>query len=224
MKISVTEIARVIDHTLLAPEATAEMAAQLCREADEHGFYSVCVSPVFVPLARDRLAGSPVRVCTVVGFPAGVNETAVKAYEARRAIQQGADEIDMVMNVGAAKAGDWTRVGLDVESVVDSAPGHLVKVILETCLLTDEEKQRACEVCVAAGAGFVKTSTGFNASGANVADIRLMRAAVGPNVGVKASGGIRDYQTACKMIEAGASRLGTSSGLKITSGHMLPQP
>ena len=216
-QISAKEIAGMIDHTLLLPEATPEMAARLCREADEHGLYAVCISPVFIPLARDALAGSPVKVCTVVGFPAGVNEMDVKAYETRRAIHQGADEIDMVMNVGAAKAGDWTGVGSDVESVVENARGHLVKVILETCLLTDEEKLRACEVCVAAGAGFVKTSTGFNRSGATAADVRLMRAAVGTDVGVKASGGIRDYETACNMIEAGATRLGTSSSLNISS-------
>ncbi len=191
------------------------MVARLCREADEHGFYAVCIAPVFVRLAKDLLAGSPVKVCTVVGFPAGVNEPDVKAYETSRAIQQGADEIDMVMNVGAAKAGDWRRVGVDVESVVTSARGNMVKVILETCLLSDEEKLRACEVCVAAGAGFVKTSTGFNRAGATVEDVRLMRTAVGAGVGVKASGGIRDYATACNMIEAGATRLGTSSGLKI---------
>ena len=214
-KISAKEIAGMIDHTLLLPEATPEMAARLCREADEHGFYAVCIAPVFVPLARDTLAGSPVRVCTVAGFPAGMNETDVKAYETRRAIQQGADEIDMVMNIGAAKAGDWARVGSDMESVVENARGHPVKVILETCLLTGEEKLRACEVCVAAGAGFVKTSTGFSRNGATEADVRLMRAAVGERAGVKASGGIRDYETACRMIEAGATRLGTSSSLKI---------
>ena len=192
------------------------MVARLCREADEHGFYSVCIAPVFVRLAHDLLAGSPVKVCTVAGFPAGMNETDVKVYETRRAIQHGADEVDMVMHIGAAKAGDWERVSLDVESVVDSARGHIVKVILETCLLSAEEKQRACEVSVAAGAGFVKTSTGFNRSGATMEDVRLMRAAVGEGVGVKASGGIRDYRTACNMIEAGATRLGTSSSLKIT--------
>ena len=208
-------IARIIDHTLLAPDATPEMVEELCREAIEHGFYSVCVSPVFVPLARDKLADSPVRVCTVVGFPAGVNEPDVKAYETRLAIKRGADEIDMVMNIGAAKAGDWEKVGFDVESVVKSAGGKLVKVILETCLLTDAEKLRACEVCVAAGAGFVKTSTGFSHGGATEADVRLLRAAVGPDVGVKASGGIRDYETACRMVEAGATRLGASSSLKI---------
>ena len=215
MKISTKIIAAIIDHTLLKSEATPDMAERLCREADDHGFYSVCVSPVFVSLAYELLTGSPVKVCTVVGFPAGVNEPDVKAYETGRAIQQGADEIDMVMNVGAAKAGDWKRVGVDVESVVTSARGNMVKVILETCLLSDEEKLRACKVCVAAGAGFVKTSTGFNRAGATVEDVRLMRTAVGAGVGVKASGGIRDYQTACNMIEAGATRLGTSSGLKI---------
>ena len=215
MKISAKNIASIIDHTLLKSEATPDMAERLCREADDHGFYSVCVSPVFVSLAYELLAGSPVKVCTVVGFPAGVNEPDVKAYETSRAIQQGADEIDMVMNVGAAKAGDWKRVGVDVESVVTSARGNMVKVILETCLLSDEEKLRACEVCVAAGAGFVKTSTGFNRAGATVEDVRLMRTAVGAGVGVKASGGIRDYATACNMIEAGATRLGASSGLKI---------
>ena len=215
MKIDPADIAGMIDHTLLAPEATADMVVRLCLEAVENGFYSVCVSPVFVPLARDRLAGSQVRLCTVAGFPTGVNEPEVKAYETRRAIEQGADEVDVVMNIGAAKAGDWTRVGSDVEGVVENARGHIVKVILETCLLTDEEKLRACEVCVAAGAGFVKTSTGFNRNGATAADVRLMRAAVGEDVGVKASGGIRDYETALRMIQAGATRLGTSSSLNI---------
>ncbi len=223
MKIGSEDIAALIDHTLLKPEATAEMVARLCREADEHGFYSVCISPVFVTLASDLLARSRSRVCTVVGFPSGANAADVKAYETARAIDQGAGEIDMVMNIGAAKAGDWQLVGYDVESVVKSAGERLVKVILETCLLSDEEKVRACEVCAGAGADFVKTSTGFNRSGATVEDVRLMRAAVGTDagagsgrvLGVKASGGIRDYETACKMIEAGATRLGTSASLKI---------
>ena len=217
MKISVTDIARIIDHTLLAPEATPEMVEGLCREADEHRFYSVCVAPVFASLASDSLAGSPVRVCTVAGFPAGLSEPDVKAYEAELAIRRGADEVDMVMNIGAAKAGNWGQVADDVERVVDSAGGRPVKVILETCLLSDSEKLWACEVCVAAGAGFVKTSTGFSHGGATTADVRLLRAAVGPDVGVKASGGIRDYETACSMIGAGATRLGASSSLKIMS-------
>ena len=191
------------------------MVARLCREAVAHGFYAVCVAPVFVTHARESLAGSRVKVCTVIGFPAGMNVTDVKAFETQQAIQHGADELDMVMNIGAAKAGDWERVGNDVQNVVDRAGGKTVKVILETCLLTDQEKLRACEVCVAAGAGFVKTSTGFNREGATVADVRLMRAAVGEDVGVKASGGIRDYETALRMIEAGATRLGTSSSLNI---------
>ena len=215
MKISVKEIAQMIDHTLLQPEATPEMVTRLCREAGEHGFYSVCVAPVFVSLASDSLAGSTVRVCTVAGFPAGTSEPDVKAHEADLAARRGADEVDMVMNIGAAKAGDWRLVADDVERVVGSAGGRTVKVILETCLLSDAEKQRACEICVAAGAGFVKTSTGFSHGGATEADVRLMRTAVGERAGVKASGGIRDYETACRMIAAGATRLGTSSGLKI---------
>lgn len=215
MKIPVTDIARIIDHTLLAPDATPEMVTRLCREAHEHGFYSVCVAPVFVSLASDSLAGSPVRVCTVAGFPAGMNEQDVKAFETDLAIRRGADEVDVVMNIGAAKAGNWGQVADDVESVIASAAGRPVKVILETCLLSDSEKQRACEACVFAGAGFVKTSTGFSHGGATEADVRLLRAAVGPDVGVKASGGIRDYETACRMIEAGATRLGASSSIKI---------
>ena len=208
-------IAALIDHTLLLPEATPEMVARLCREAVARGFYAVCVAPVFVKHARESLAGSGVKVCTVIGFPAGMNLTDVKVLETQRAIQHGADELDMVMNIGAAKAGDWEQVGNDVAGVVNRAGGKTVKVILETCLLTDEEKLRACEVCVAAGAGFVKTSTGFSRNGATEADVRLLRAAVGDDAGVKASGGIRDYATACRMIEAGATRLGTSSSLKI---------
>ena len=215
MKISRKEITRIIDHTLLAPEATPERVARLCREAQQHGFYSVCIAPVFVSLACEELADSSVKVCTVVGFPAGMNEPDVKAYETELVIRRGAAEVDMVMNIGAARAGDWQQVRADIARVVDSAAGCPVKVILETCLLTDEEKQRACAVCVAAGASFVKTSTGFSQGGATEADVRLMRAAVGPDVGVKASGGIRDYETACRMIEAGATRLGTSSGAKI---------
>ena len=208
-------IAALIDHTLLLPEATPEMVARLCREAVARGFYAVCVAPVFVKHARESLAGSGVKVCTVIGFPAGMNLTDVKVLETQRAIQHGADELDMVMNIGAAKAGDWEQVGNDVAGVVNRAGGKTVKVILETCLLTDEEKLRACKVCVAAGAGFVKTSTGFSRNGATEADVRLLRAAVGDDAGVKASGGIRDYATACRMIEAGATRLGTSSSLKI---------
>lgn len=213
------DLARIIDHTLLAPDATPDRVARLCREAHEHGFYSVCVAPVFVSLAGAELAGSSVQVCTVIGFPTGMSEPEVKAYETELAIRRGADEVDMVMNIGAVRAGDWQQVRLDIVQVVDRADGRPVKVILETCLLKDEEKQRACAVCVDAGAAFVKTSTGFSHGGATEADVRLMRAAVGPDPGVKASGGIRDYATACKMITAGATRLGTSSGLKIVAGE-----
>ncbi|MCY4338864.1 MAG: deoxyribose-phosphate aldolase [Gammaproteobacteria bacterium] len=219
MTIHATDIARTIDHTLLAPEATPERVTQLCREAHEHGFYSVCIAPVFVGLAGKELAGSSVQVCTVVGFPTGMSEPEVKAYETGLALRRGADEVDMVMNIGAARAGDWQQVRLDIAQVVARAEDRPVKVILETCLLTDEEKQQACKVCVAAGAAFVKTSTGFSHGGATEADVRLMRAAVGPDLGVKASGGIRDYATACRMLEAGATRLGTSSGLKIVAGE-----
>ena len=215
MKIKVEDIAGIIDHTLLAPDATPDKITRLCHEAYEHGFYSVCVAPVYVSLARESLAGSPVKVCTVAGFPSGMSEPEVKALEAQLAIRQGADEVDMVMHIGAAKAGNWQQVAEDVKTVVDHAAGRPIKVILETCLLTDAEKQRACEVCVAAGVAFVKTSTGFSHGGATEADVRLLRAAVGPDIGVKASGGIRDYATACRMIEAGATRLGTSSSVKI---------
>ena len=214
-----TDTPGTIDHTLLAPEATPERVTRLCREAHEHGFYSVCIAPVFVSLAGKELAGSSVQVCTVVGFPTGMSESEVKAYETELAIRRGADEVDMVMNIGAARAGDWQQVHLDIAQVVARAEGRPVKVILETCLLTDEEKQQACKVCVDAGAAFVKTSTGFSHGGATEADVRLMRAAVGPDPGVKASGGIRDYATARRMLEAGATRLGTSSGLKIMAGE-----
>jgi len=213
------DLARIIDHTLLAPEATPDRVARLCREAHEHGFYSVCIAPVFIGLAGAELAGSSVQVCTVIGFPTGMSEPEVKAYETELAIRRGADEVDMVMNIGAARAGDWQQVRLDIAQVVARAEDRPVKVILETCLLTDEEKQQACKVCVAAGAAFVKTSTGFSHGGATEADVRLMRAAVGPDLGVKASGGIRDYATACRMLEAGGTRLGTSSGLKIVAGE-----
>ena len=217
MKIPTTDIALIIDHTLLAPEATPDQVIRLCREAHEHGFYSVCIAPVFVRLAGEELADSAVRVCTVTGFPAGMSEPEVKAYETELAVRRGAAEVDMVMNIGAAKAGDWQQVRDDVERVVAAAAGRAVKVILETCLLTDEEKQRACEACVTAGADFVKTSTGFSHGGATEADVRLMRTVVGPDVGVKASGGIRDYATACRMIAAGATRLGASSSVKIVT-------
>ena len=191
------------------------MVEQLCREAIQYHFCSVCVLPVFVAQAAGLLKDSDVKVCTVIGFPLGATETRVKQVETEVAIEQGADEVDMVLNIGLLKSAKLIKLKDDIAAVVGSAKGKTVKVILETCLLTDEEKRQACKICVEAGAGFVKTSTGFSTSGATIEDVRLMREAVGPNIGVKASGGVRDYQTACAMIEAGATRLGTSSGMAI---------
>ena len=209
------ELASLIDHTLLKPESTPAMVDKLCDEALAAGFCSVCILPSFVHQAAQRLQGSSVKVCTVVGFPLGANESAIKAIETGVAVDQGADEIDMVINVGLVKAGEWDRVEKDIGAVVGAAKGKTVKVILETCLLDEDEKRQACEACVRAGAAFVKTSTGFSSAGATIEDVRLMRETVGPDMGVKASGGVRDAQTATAMVEAGANRLGTSSGLAI---------
>ena len=219
MEITPSELAAYIDHTLLKPDSTASMVQQLCAEARHKHFCCVCVLPGFVSLAKELLSGSTVKVCTVIGFPLGANETEVKAYEARMAVANGADEIDMVINIGAAKSGKFNDVKTDIQSVKESAQGRLLKVILETCLLTDQEKIQVCKVSVEAGADFVKTSTGFSSSGATVEDVRLMRQTVAAEIGVKASGGIRDYQTACDMVEAGANRLGTSSGLIIVGAE-----
>lgn len=215
MKIIPSELAAYIDHTLLKPDSTVSMVQQLCAEARDKHFCCVCVLPSFVSLAKELLSDSTVKVCTVIGFPLGANETEVKAYEARMAVANGADEIDMVINIGAVKSGKFNAVKTDIQSVKESTQGRLLKVILETCLLNDEEKIQACKVSVEAGADFVKTSTGFSSGGATVEDVRLMRQTVAAEIGVKASGGIRDYQTACDMVEAGANRLGTSSGLVI---------
>ena len=213
-----TNIASFIDHTLLKPESTPEMVKQLCQEAKDNAFCSVCILPVYVGLAVDELKDSDVKVCTVIGFPLGANESLIKATETEIAVDQGAHEIDMVMNVGLLKAGQPELVKNDIQNVVRAASGKLVKVILETCLLEDSEKILACQCCVDAGANFVKTSTGFSSSGATVDDVRLMRKTVGANLGVKASGGVRDYETAVAMIDAGANRLGTSSGIAIING------
>lgn len=213
------ELAKLIDHTLLKPDATPEAIARLCREAVEHGFASVCVNPANVARAATHLRDTPVKVCTVIGFPLGATTPLVKAFEVRDAVANGADELDMVLNVGALKAGDHGLVARDIRSVVEAAGGRLVKVILETGLLTDEEKVAACRLAVEAGASFVKTSTGFGPGGATVEDVRLMRATVGPDLGVKASGGIRDRAAAERMVEAGATRLGTSSGVAIVRGE-----
>jgi deoxyribose-phosphate aldolase len=209
------ELSAFIDHTLLKPESTFEMVKQICKDAMQHEFCSVCVLPTFVSYAANLLKDSDVKVCTVIGFPLGATETQVKEKETEVAIKQGADEIDMVLNIGLLKSKEMVKLKEDIATVVSAAKGNIVKVILETCLLTDEEKSQACKLCVDAGADFVKTSTGFSNAGATIEDVRLMRDTVGPNIGVKASGGIKDYSTACAMIEAGATRLGTSSGIQI---------
>ncbi len=210
-------IASMIDHTLLKPEATPAQVEKLCAEAAEYHFASVCVNPVYIPLAARLLDGTGVKVCCVVGFPLGAIAPEQKAAEAASCAAMGAEELDMVIHVGAAKAGDWALVQRDVAGVVKAAAGRTVKVIIETCLLTDEEKVKACEAAKAAGADFVKTSTGFSTGGATTHDIALMRKTVGPEMGVKASGGIRDYATAMAMIEAGANRIGASAGIEIVA-------
>lgn len=211
-------VASMIDHTLLKADATEEQVRTLCKEAAEYTFASVCVNPGWVRLAAELLAGTPVKVCTVIGFPLGATTSAAKACETRDAIANGADEIDMVINVGALKAKDYARVRDDIRGVVQAASGRIVKVILETALLSDDEKRKACELSVEAGADFVKTSTGFGPGGATVGDIALMRSVVGPNIGVKASGGIRDAKTAQAMVEAGATRIGASASVAIAQG------
>ena len=215
------QVARMIDHTVLKPTATAAEIDRLCQEARDNGFGAVCVNPVYVPRAAAALKGSGVAVATVIGFPLGANQPETKAAESRLALQQGAVELDMVINLGALKGGDLGLVERDIRAVVNEAravPGALVKVIIETCFLTDEEKRTACRLAKQAGADFVKTSTGFGTGGATVEDVRLMRQTVGPQMGVKASGGVRTAQDALTMIEAGATRLGTSAGVAIVSG------
>lgn len=212
------ELAPYIDHTLLKPEATIEDIIALCREAREHQFVAVCVNPVFVGLAAHLLAGTEVKVATVVGFPLGATSSVVKAFETKTAIEAKADEIDMVMNIGAAKSGQWQAVTEDIRQVVEAADGHIVKVIIETGLLTDTEKRQACQAIVAAGAHYVKTSTGFGPGGATIEDIELFRVEVGSQVAIKASGAIRTREQAIALITAGANRIGTSSGVKLVRG------
>lgn len=213
-------LASMIDHTLLKPDATAEQIKKLCQEAREYKFASVCVNSSNIPLVVELLRGSGVKACSVVGFPLGACTTKVKVAETKEVIENGATEVDMVVNVGAIKSGNWDFVKDDIESVVIAAKGKaLVKVIIETCLLTDEEKVKVCQISKMVGADFVKTSTGFSTGGATVEDVRLMRQVVGPNLGVKASGGVRDYETAMAMIKAGANRLGTSSGIAIVKNQ-----
>lgn len=210
------DIARFIDHTLLKPDATEEMIENLCNEAKKYNFYAVCINPYYVKLAKKILRNSDVKIATVIGFPLGANTGKIKALEAEESIRDGADELDMVINIAALKNKDYDKVKEDIEEVVKKAKGNaLVKVIIETCLLTEDEKVRACNLSLEAGANFVKTSTGFNGKGATVEDIRLIKSVVGNKMKIKASGGIRDYETAIKMIEAGANRIGASSSVKI---------
>jgi deoxyribose-phosphate aldolase len=217
-------LASLIDHTLLKPDAAREQIQELCREAAQFGFASVCVNPVWVPLCHDLLKGSGVKVCTVVGFPSGAHVPDVKAYEARRAVEQGAQEVDMVINIGALKSKDYALVEQDIRGVVQAGGRDtLVKVILETSLLTREEKIMGCTLAKAAGADFVKTSTGFAGGGATVEDVELMRETVGPEMGVKASGGVRTKEEAEAMVAAGATRIGASAGVKIVRGDESEQ-
>lgn len=211
------EVARLIDHTILKADATRDDISKVCREARHYGFASVCVNPYWVPLAARELRGSPVKVCTVAGFPLGATSTEAKVAEAAAAIRAGAREIDMVMNIGALLSGDNDAVKRDIESVVEESHrgGAIVKVILETALLDDNRKTAACKLAKAAGADFVKTSTGFGPSGATVHDVALMRKIVGPEMGVKASGGIRTLEDLRNMAAAGASRIGASASVKI---------
>ncbi|MDY0019786.1 MAG: deoxyribose-phosphate aldolase [Anaerolineae bacterium] len=213
-------LARMIDHTLLKPEATPDQVSHLCAEAREHHFATVCINPRYVPLAAAELAGTDSAVCTVVGFPLGASATATKVCEAMLAITQGAHEIDMVLSIGDLKAGNHEAVREDIAAVATLCHEQhaLLKVIIEAALLTDEEKVTACLLSKEAGADFVKTSTGFAKGGATVEDVALMRRTVGPDVGVKAAGGIRDTQTALAMIEAGATRIGASASLTIIEG------
>ncbi|WP_189655174.1 deoxyribose-phosphate aldolase [Bacillus sp. HNG] len=214
-----TNIAKLIDHTALKADTTKAQIEKLCAEAKEYGFMSVCVNPTWVETAANLLKDSEVKVCTVIGFPLGASTPETKAFETKDAIEKGATEVDMVINIGALKDKNDELVEKDIRAVVEAAKGKaLTKVIIETCLLTDEEKLRACELAVKAGADFVKTSTGFSTGGATVEDIRLMRKTVGPDIGVKASGGVRDAKGTQDMIDAGATRIGASSGVAIVNG------
>ncbi|MBE6053299.1 MAG: deoxyribose-phosphate aldolase [Clostridium sartagoforme] len=213
------DLARMIDHTILKAEATENEVEKLCKEALEYNFASVCVNPSMVEKAASILKGSDVKVCTVIGFPLGATTTEVKAFETEDAIKKGATEVDMVINIGKLKEGNLDYVKKDIEAVVNAAKGKaLSKVIIETCLLTDEEKVTACKLSKEAGADFVKTSTGFSTGGATASDIKLMRETVGPELGVKASGGVRSLEDAMAMIENGATRIGASASIAICEG------
>lgn len=206
---------KLIDHTILKPDASIEAIKKICQEAKEYNFMSVCVNPAYISLCKEELKGSDVKVCTVIGFPLGATLPQVKALETREAVMEGADEIDMVINVTMLKAKNDDYVYQEIEKVRRSCVGKVLKVIIETCLLTDEEKVRACLLAKKAGADFVKTSTGFSTGGATVHDVALMRKTVGDDMGVKASGGVRTHEDLLAMVEAGANRIGTSAGPKI---------
>ena len=211
---------KYIDHTLLKPDASQEQIETLIEEAKKYDFASVCVNPTWVNFAAQALKATDVKVCTVIGFPLGANTPELKAFETSDAIQNGANEIDMVINIGALKSRNFDLVERDIRAVVEAAKGTLVKVIIETCLLTDDEKVKACQIAQKAGADFVKTSTGFSTGGATVRGVALMRKTVGPDMGVKASGGARSYEDALAFIEAGATRIGASSGVAIMEGDV----
>jgi deoxyribose-phosphate aldolase len=217
-KLKKTELAKMMDHTILKAVATPADVKSICEEALKINAASVCVNPFYVPQVKELLAGSDVKVCTVVGFPLGANTSEVKAFETKDAIEKGAEEIDMVVNVGALLAGDTETVYQDIKAVVDAAGGTLVKVIIETCYLNDEQKRIACELSQKAGADFVKTSTGFGTGGATAHDVELMRSVVGNKMKIKASGGIRTYDDAMAVVAATADRLGVSASLAILEG------
>lgn len=206
---------KYIDHTQLKPDATKEKILALCKEAAEYDFASVCVNPCWIPLCREQLKDTDVKVCTVIGFPLGAMTTEAKVFETKDAVEKGAEEIDMVINVGMLKDGEDDYIVSEIKAIKEACGDHILKVIIEACLLSDEEKVRACKDAEKAGADFVKTSTGFSTGGATLEDVKLMRASVSPAVKVKAAGGIRDKETFEKMIEAGAERIGTSSGAKL---------
>ena len=216
------KINKYIDHTILKADSSQEKVQQIIDEAKKYDFMSVCINPTWVSYASKQLKDTDVKVCTVIGFPLGANTSEVKAFEAKNAIENGADEIDMVINIGAAKDGNWELVESDIAAVNAVKEDKLLKVIIETSLLTDDEKVKSCEAAVRAGADFVKTSTGFSTAGATVADIKLMRATVGPDMGVKASGGVHNLEEAKAMIDAGATRLGVSAGVAIMEGLGRP--
>lgn len=210
-----------IDHTLLKPDATLKQIEKLIAEAKKYEFASICVNPTWVKTAADLLKDSSVKVCTVIGFPLGATTSSVKAFETRDAVSNGADEVDMVINIGALKSGQNELVESDIKAVVNASGDKLVKVIIETCLLSDDEKVQACQLAKSAGADFVKTSTGFSTGGATIEDVKLMREVVGPDMGVKAAGGTRSFKDVQAFIKAGANRIGTSAGVAIMEGESV---